>query len=271
MMPRLAAVAAGLAAGHAVAGSLGWWLVNVPDSNAAVLFLSALLACAVVSVTGWVQVAACLTWIETGTMRQRAARSARALPVFVVAVLIFFLLWQAVGRGESWLVEMRGENDAAIMSRTGSARTAWVHVAIGWAAWFLRYVMGLSLALTLLVTGAIRGPRSLLRPSWVLRALRPLQLAITAILLLVFIVLPWQVVYWRPDSLPANWLEPAFAGLKLLAIYAAMHAGWALVLGTAACGATGSPASLFRRRAPVQRTPPPADTPFQGPQERPAG
>lgn len=268
MIAQLAAVTAGLAAGHAVAGSIGWWLVNVPDSNAAMLLLSALLAGAIVSVIGWVQIAACLTWTGTGTIRHRGVRSARALPIFVLAALIFFLLWQAVGRGESWLMEMRGEIDAAIMSRTGSVRTGWLPTAFGWAAWFLRYVIGLSLALTLMVTGTLRGPRALVRPSWFLRALRPLQLAITAILLLLFIVLPWQVVYWRPGGLPANWLEPAFAGLKLLAIYVVMHAGWALVLRTASCGAIGSPATLFRPRARAARTPPHADTPFQGPRER---
>ena len=48
--------------------------------------------------------------------------------------------------------------------------------------------------------------------------------------LLVF--LPLQAAYWRPEALPPNAIEIAFAAVKLGAIFVAANIGWALVLWT---------------------------------------
>ncbi len=130
--------------------------------------------------------------------------------------------------------EARSRMDAAIMAGTGITRTAWLHTAIAWAVWFVRYGIGLSVAVTLMLAAATGGVRVVLGLGWPRRGLAPLQILAVALIVLLFMVLPWQAVYWRPASLPPNWLEPAFVTTKLLALYLVIHLGWALVLGTVA-------------------------------------
>ena len=50
-------------------------------------------------------------------------------------------------------------------------------------------------------------------------SVRPLPLGATALGVVVVAEGLWRLVYWRPMALPHNWVEPAFAVLKLGVLY----------------------------------------------------
>jgi hypothetical protein len=238
MMPALVAVVLWLLVGHAAAAGVFWGLLQVPESNAWMLSLSALLSVVLVALVGFVETGGVLRWVGTSRFGERLARAVRNIPASIVAMLVFSAVWWITGWLASQAGGHRGEIDAALMARFGWTKTAWVHTTIGWAIWFVRYTVGLSLALTLMVVGAVQGFGAVVRFRWLGRGLSPLRLVLVAAWLLILIWLPWQAVYWRPRSLPANWLEPVFVTVKLLVIYLTANIGWALVLWTVARGAT---------------------------------
>jgi len=255
MMAVLLAIILGLLAGHAVAGAIFWALLKVPESNVWMLSLSALLSVLLAVVIGWVETAAALTWTGRYRAAERAKRSLANIPATVVALLVFAAAWWLTGWAAFRIGLQRGEIDAAVMARFGWTDTAWIHAAIAWAIWFVRYGVGLSLALSLLVVAATDGFSAILRFRWFVRGLSPLRLLLVAWWLWVLIWLPWQVVYWRPRSLPTTWLEPTFVTVKVLIVYVRANTGWALVLRTvtravappappvsSAAAATGGPA-----------------------------
>ena len=219
-----------LVIGHAIVGALCWALVNVPESNVAMLMLSAILIVAIVACAGWVEAAGVLAWLTDERPLVVARRAIRGVPAFVVALLLFTAIWWLTGRALAWHDAHAGEIDAAVMSRFGSARTAWVHLVYTWTIRFVRWALGLSLALSLLSAGAALGPRAMLTRAWVTRALSPRRLIVLTALFVVFLVLPWQAVYWRPRGLPATSIEAAFVALKLGLIAIVAHIGWALML-----------------------------------------
>ena len=236
MIAVLVRVVVWLLAGHAVVGGLYWSLLLVPESNAWMLTFSALLVALVVVAFGWVETAAALTWTGRYPFGSRMRRALRGVPAMVVGIVVFGLVWWLTGWVLGWADDHRGEIYAALMARFGWTRTGWVHATIAWAVWVVRYPIGLSLGLAPLVAAAVDGFPALLRLGWVLRALAPVRLALTAVCLLAFVWLPWHAVYWRPKALPATWLQPAFVTAKLLIIYVLMNVGWALILKTAAWG-----------------------------------
>jgi hypothetical protein len=151
---------------------------------------------------------------------------------FLIASLIFLALYWLTGRFDAWWSAHRGEIDAWLMMRT-APRTRLLHVAVDWLIWFVRYPLALSLAVSFFSAWLQSLVRA--RPlEWLRAALHWRPLVGLTLALLIFIVLPWRFVYWRPESLPPNWLEPVFVGVKLFAIYVLLNAGWAVVLSAGA-------------------------------------
>jgi len=68
------------------------------------------------------------------------------------------------------------------------------------------------------------------RLRWVSAAVSRDQLMLVAIGVTLFIALPWRFVMWRPDEMPATWVQPAFAGAKLALIYVSITIGWGICL-----------------------------------------
>jgi hypothetical protein len=242
-MTLAARIIAWLAAGHLIIGSLFWALLQVPESTVWALALSLVLVLLIVAVSAVVQANAVLWWqIEpvSAPGQNRTARLkgfvrsipyGRAIAGFILGAIVFFALYWLTSFVTTWWSVHRGEIDAWMMMRTRSPRTAWLTTTVDWLMWIVRYPVALSLSVGLL--GAwLHGFRQPAR--WLRSALHWRPILGIALALLIFIMLPWRYVYWRPESLPANWMELAFVGAKLSVIYVLMNTGWAIVLSAGA-------------------------------------
>lgn len=232
-MTRLAAIVAFLLVGHAALGGLYWALINVPESNVAMLALSALLLLLIGLIAAWIEAAAALGWMTDERAATILRRAVRGVPACLAAVLLFGAIWLLTRSALSWHARHSGEIDALLMSRFGWARTSWVHLVYMWAIRFVRWALGLSVALSLVAAGAALGPRALLAPTWLKRAFSPLRVITIGVLLLVCFFLPWQLIAWRPRVLPPTSIEITFVAIKLGLIALVAHIGWALMLRTA--------------------------------------
>jgi hypothetical protein len=227
---RLLAVLLWLLIGHIVLGGLYWTLLNVPESNVLALGTSAMLVLVIlvgiclVDVTG-------LLWLRPDwSWRAAFARSLHALPAFIVALLLWFLISWIVGAIETRYEARSGELDAWLIAKFNWTRTAWLHRAIPLLLGALRYVLGVSLVVSLLAFAAVDGFVEVVRLRWLLRALSPVQLIIIGVIVAGLFWLPWHYIYWRPASIPPNTLEMLFVGTKLAIVALLTHLGWTLVL-----------------------------------------
>ncbi len=229
-MKRALAIVTCLAVGHAAAAGFFWGLVNVPESNVAMLALSALLALLLIVTVGWTEASASLGWRADLTMGQAARRGLRAAPIVVAAAVVFAAVWMLTAHAGVWLDLHSGEIDAWILATFESSRTAWVHRALDAILFVVRYVVGVSLAVALLSAGARAGWRAVGRLRWVRAGLSRRQLGLVAAAMILFVFLPLGAVYWHPPTIPANAVELLFVAVKLGTIYLLAQIGWALVL-----------------------------------------
>jgi hypothetical protein len=227
---RLLLVVCWLFVGHLTLAGLYWALLNVPESNVLALGTSALLVLLMLIGAGIVDVTGLLWLRPDRTFRAALVRSLGALPAFVLALLVWFAISWIVG----WIeirYEVRGsELSAWLIAKFNWTRTGWLHRAIPLVLGALRYVLGVSLAVSLLAVAAIDGFSSVVRLRWLLRALTPGQLVIITIAIAGLIWLPWQYIYWRPAAIPANTVEVLFNIIKLALFGLVAHVGWALIL-----------------------------------------
>ena len=229
MSARRAVVVAWLAAGHALLFGLFWLLLRVPESNVLMLACSAAIAVSILLIAGWIEAVALLA-LRGETPGARAfRRGVRGMVPFLAGLLLFAAMWWVTGRLTTWWTGHRGEIDAWLMARFGWTATAWLHAGAAWLLAFLRYVVGLSLAVTLFAEAVFEPLRSLVARG-LMAALSPIRLLALTILLALFFWLPWQVVYWRPSWLEPSWQELAFLAAKLGVLYMFATLGWALIL-----------------------------------------
>lgn len=230
MIARLIAITAWLAAGHAVVFGLLWLLLQVPESNAWMLLVSALLVVAIVACASFVEGVGVSAWTPGTSWRQGPARSARALPAAILAVVLFGGLYLATALAYAAWVGHRGEIDAWLMLHFGWTRTARLHSAVWWVVDVVRWVVGVSLALSVIGWAVSRGLASLGRAGWLAAAFSPRRLLALGLLLFGLIYLPWKAAYWRPAWVQPNWQEPAFVAVKLSLLYLLACLAWAGVL-----------------------------------------
>jgi hypothetical protein len=227
---RLLAVVCWLFVGHLTLGGLYWLLLNVPESNVLALGTSALLLLLIVIGLGIVDVTG-LVWLHPDrTLRAALGRSLRALPVFLLALALWFVINWIAGAIEIRYEARTGEITAWFIAKFNWTRTNWVHRLIPLLIDGIRYVLGVSLVVSLIAAATMDGFVAIFRPRWLLRALSPGSLVIIAVSITALIWLPWQYVYWRPAAIPANVAEVLFNGIKLGIIGLLAHVGWALVL-----------------------------------------
>lgn len=229
MRTRMLAALAWLCVGHAVLAGLYWLLLQTPESNAWMLGASLALVLAAVWLTGIVEMTALLTVGAGGSLRASAQASIRRAWLVVLPLALFAAIWAVTGAAANWHARGSGQIDAWIIAKTGWTRTARLQESLAWLLAFVRYGVGASLAAALLGALATEGQRGL-ASRWIPRGLAWKPLVVTSLALFVGIWLPWQAVYWRPASLPATWVQPAFAALKLLALYVVGNLAWAVVL-----------------------------------------
>ena len=138
------------------------------------------------------------------------------MPLSSLGALVFALVWWLTGKGASWHAQYGGQLDAWIIARTGKSETARLHSAIFWLLWFLRWGLGLTIALSMAAWVVRDGVRALGSVRWLASALNPLRwLGVTALVGLG-IALPWHHVYWRPEKISIG-AEPWFVTAKLVA------------------------------------------------------
>jgi hypothetical protein len=97
---------------------------------------------------------------------------------------------------------------------------------------FVRLGLGTSIALTLYADLIGAGLRAMVTPAWLGRAFGWRQLAVIAGALVVGVLLPSHLAYWRwqPKGVTATWFEPAFAAVKLSLLFLVANLAWAVVL-----------------------------------------
>lgn len=227
---RIVIVALWLFVGHAALGGIYWGLLNVPESNVLMLFVSALLALLLVVGAGVVKTTGLLWLRPEWTFRAALGRSVRALPAFLAALALWLIVRWICGVFLRYHEAHSGELDAWFIATFNWTRITWVHRTIDWMLHVVQFVIGTSLAVTLLATAAAGSFADAVYPRWLRRALSPLQLVIIAVAFYGLIYLPWQAVYWRPASLPATGAEVAFAVTKLALLGLLMHLGLTLIL-----------------------------------------
>jgi len=208
MNARFGIVVGWLAAGHALLFALYWLLLRVPESNLLMLGGSGAIVVALIVLAGWIEGSASRMLTGEPVPPGKAAMvhamrsGVRSVVPFIGAVVVFVAAWWLVGRLDLWLDAHRGEIDAWLMARFGWADASRLHGAAAWLLAFLRYSVGLSLALALFAE-ASRGPVRSFPSRWLQSSFSPLRLLQLTALLLLFFWLPWRVVYWRP-----GWLLP---------------------------------------------------------------
>jgi hypothetical protein len=234
MRGRLFTLVAWLAAGHILIVGLAMWLLQVPESNAWMLALSLVIVMAVILLTGVVEHTAVLAAPGDVAFSAAVGRAVRGAWLIVYPLVVVGAFWWAGDAVQSWLNRHAGELDASLIATFGWTRSSGLHTALAWTVSFLRWGVGISLAVSLMTALAGAGLRAMFGRAWLGRALSWKQLLVVSAALWLGLWLPWQAVYWRPASLPPTWVQPAFAVLKLSVLFLMANAAWAVIVKTAA-------------------------------------
>ena len=232
MIKRTGVILAWLVVGHAVLGGLYWALLLVPESNVFMLTTSLLLVLGMGWWLGLVEGVGLLAWQAGGGLRASLAPAAKRAWLVAFPLVVFAIVWWITGLASGWLDRYWSEVDAWILLKSGWTKAAMLRSACDHALAFVRYGIGASLALALFVGLLRTGVGGLASASWLRRACSWRQLVVIAAALVVGVLLPSHVAYWRwqPKSLSATWFEPAFAAVKLSLMFLVANLAWAFVL-----------------------------------------
>lgn len=230
MIRKAVAVLAWLVAGHLALAGLFWGLVNTPESNVMMLALSAFLVLALLAVAGIVEGTAGAWLLPGRTFRDALKDGVRALPAFLLALMVLAIAWWIGGRIDAWHAAHHGEIDAWFIAKFNAPTAQWPHRVIDAVAFIVRDIVGVSLAVALLFAGLEGGLGAVARLKWIGAGLSRDQVMLVAIAMTLFVALPWRFATWRPNDLPLTWVQPAFAAVKLTLIAVAMTVGWGICL-----------------------------------------
>jgi hypothetical protein len=231
MIARLLAIAAWLTAGHLVLFGLYWLLLATPESNVAMLAVSASSVLLMAALFGWIEAIGLLAWRAEFSPRELPRRGVSAAPGVWLATALFAAVWYLVAYADAMWSGSRGETDAWLMVHFGWTNTGALYASVGWLLALVRLV-GLSMAVALASEVATGGFGGIRREPWVRAGLSPKRLLVLAAILAVCVWLPWRGVNWRPKWIAPNWQETVFVSVKLGAIYVLANIGCALVLAT---------------------------------------
>ncbi len=229
MMRRLAAITLWLLAGDVLLVGLFWSLLQVPESSTATLALSALLVLAMAIAVLWVQGGALAAWRPERTIGGAFRRGLRQSGAVICGALLFGLIWWLTAIALVWHANEAGRIDAWIIARSGHSETTALHQGIVGLIWFLRWGLGLTLAVSLAAAVTADGMGALVRTRWIARAFRPKHWIVVSALIALTFLLPWLYIYWRPVRLSLG-VEPWFVGAKLALFAVLRDVGWALIL-----------------------------------------
>jgi hypothetical protein len=226
---RLPLLALWIAAGYGVAAGLFWGLLQVPESSAWMLGLSACLVLAILVALLWVTGGLLLAWHPQITPMCAFISGLSASLAVAAGALFFGAIWWATHAALTWHGAHAGEIDAVIMARSGASNTAWLHRTIVWTIWILRWGPGFTLALSLAAWIAARGTAAIGAAGWIRAGVHPKRWTLILALAALCFMLPWRFVYWRPAHLSVT-TEPWFVGAKLGAMALLAAIAWALMI-----------------------------------------
>jgi hypothetical protein len=227
---RYFAVVCWLVAGHAVVGGLFWLLLQVPESNVLMLASSALLSVAAIYAFAVVQLMPLRAFGASEPMGRALGVALGRAWLVVVPLVIFGAIWWATGLAQEAFLGRAGEVDAWFIARLGWTNTGWVHTAVHVVLAFVRFGIGVALAVSMLAAIAGSGLAGLMSDAWLRGAFRWRYLLFVVAGLIVGFALPSHALYWRPASLPPTWVQPAFAAVKLFVLFVVANAAWAFIL-----------------------------------------
>ena len=237
---RVVSAAIMLFVGFACVAGLYWALLNVPESSVPAIGLSAALALCAVALSG-ITLGAAAAVGDDCTANAAIRCGVRALPVFVVALLLAVLLWWGANAVDATWSAHAGEVDALAIRYLNATRTAWLHAAVAWLTWAVRWVLAPSVVIGLTTAGSVDGLRSVGRG--LRTAVRIVPLASVAVAAAVVFVGLGRLVDWKPRGLPPTWMEAAFISGKLLAVYIAAALITAILLRVHRRAARGASAT----------------------------
>jgi hypothetical protein len=227
MIARGIRIALWLAAGSAILSGLSWLFLNTPETNTLTLGASLVLLIALL-MTGAVVVNAAVLMARGGRLSASVRQGLRGTLWFIAVLIPLVGIWWALARGQQWVGDHSGEINAWFIARFGWADISRLLIAEQWIERWLSWVVVPLAAVSLLAALLERGARGG-GERWLRRAWRGRTLAIATIVWALFFVLPWQLTTWRPN-LPATWVQPAVAALRLLAVVLLWAVGAAVLL-----------------------------------------
>ena len=196
-------------------GGIYWLFLNTPESTVWALGASAVLGLIMLIFDG-LTVTGAMAILANGLSRASVMRAVRAIPSIIPASLIVILVWWITLRAESWVVMREGQINAWFIARFGWGDVSWLFRSVHYGAMWLRWVVALMLALSLMSGFVSVGARAIAQFAWLRRALHPRTLFLSTLWFLVLIALPWKyLVPWRPAGLPPTSVELAFIVSKL--------------------------------------------------------
>ena len=227
MIARMVRLTVWLGLGAAVLSGVFWLFLSTPETNVLALGTSAALLILLLVLAALITNAAVL--IGAGaSVAASVARGLRGTAWFVVTLIPLALVWWALTVGHDWVVAHSGEINAWFIARFGWADVSALMTAEVWAVRWLGWVVAPLAAVSLLSALLHDGARGV-GGAWLRRAWHWRTLLLATIVFVLFFVLPWQLTTWRP-AVPATWIEPTVAGLRLFAVMLLSSVGAALLI-----------------------------------------
>jgi hypothetical protein len=214
MIARMLATSATIAIGAAAIGGLFWAFLNTPESNVLTLVLSSLLVVVMLAAAALTVTLAVLLVMGEPVRAGAAIGARRFMWALLIAVPIALLIL-TVSRADAWIAQHSGEISAWLIARFGLADPTRLFQAISYISIWLRCVV-FPLAGVAALSAVLRhGAAGFARLPWLRAAWHWRTLVISTLAFVILLVLPWRLANWSPPGLPATWVQPAAAAIRL--------------------------------------------------------
>lgn len=227
---KLASVTLWTLVGAALAAGAYWSFLLTPESTAWSLAASAVLLLVCGFLIALTICGAIVGW-QRGLSANTIRLSIPGIPGIVPAALLVAVVWWLVGSVTDRVTIYSGPINAWFIASFGWDDVSWLFTGIGWLATWIKWVVAPVVAISMMAGILATGWRTLAGAAWLTRALRPMTLLVTTVLVDLLIAVPWfYLVPWRPAGLPATSIELAFIIAKLATTALLMAVGVALIV-----------------------------------------
>jgi hypothetical protein len=233
MIRRVVEIATWLGVTSLATAGLYWAFLNTPESRILTLLVSIVLAGLMIVLIAIVGNAVLL--LAIGESRAASIRRGiRRAHWFAIAAAVLVAAVWAIMRGDNWISQYSGEISAWFITTFNWSNITPLFRVEAYVSRWLRWVVLPAAMLTAVASILLNGARALASSAWIRAAWRWQTLAIATLAFVVLMDLPWRLATWQPGNLPPTWIQPAFAGLRLLVVAVAMVLGAAIVVVTTA-------------------------------------